>query len=355
MTNKDTVLIVNPNSNSGLTGKNWDSIYQTLCESFGNDIEVAFTKKSGDGTELSRAYLKKGYKNIIPIGGDGMINEVANGFFEEVNEIDYNFNTKIQDDNNAYLSLLPLKPINPEAIMTVLPSGTRNVLIQSLDLPNDFKECCTALGNCKTFKKIDVIAALVTETEDSSKNVMRVFLNAAEIGIGAEVISKAKDIRNIVNNRLLSTIAGLITTVPTFKSDICEITIGLNKESGIDDKIITKMTMGVIANGKFLGGGVQAATNARVNDGLLDVVIIRNSDGFGIVNEIISLKIEDQSKPEDGLEGGVSGNNIYYTQSKNVSIVTTGDKNVIVTLDGEPVGILPAFFKIFPSYLNVRI
>ncbi|MDP8906922.1 MAG: hypothetical protein M3M88_05325 [Thermoproteota archaeon] len=355
MTNKDTVLIVNPNSNSGLTGKNWDSIYQTLCESFGKDMEVAFTKKSGDGTELSRAYLKNGFKNIIPIGGDGMINEVANGFFEEVNEMDYDFNTKIQDDNNAYLSLLPLKPINPEAIMTVLPGGTRNVLIQSLDLPNDFRECCTALANCKTFKKIDVIAALVTESEKPYKNVMRVFLNAAEIGIGAEVISKAKDIRNIVNNRLLSTIAGLLTTVPTFKSDICEITIGLNKESGIDDKVITKMTMGVIANGKFLGGGVQAATNAIVDDGLLDIVIIRNSDGFGIVSEIISLKLEDRSKSEDEGEGGASRNNVYYTQSRNVSIVTTGDKNVIVTLDGEPVGVLPAFFKIFPNYLNVRI
>ncbi len=354
MNNKDTVLIVNPNSNSGLTGKNWESIYQTLCESFGKDLEVAFTKKSGDGTELSRAYLKKGFKNIIPIGGDGMINEVANGFFEENNKINYNFDIKVQDDNNDYLSLMPLKPINPEAIMTVLPSGTRNVLIQSLDLPNDFKECCTALGNCKTFKKIDVIFALVTDSEDSSKNVMRIFLNAAEIGIGAEIISKAKEIRNKVNNRLLSTIAGLITTVPTFKSDVCEITIGLNKESGIDDKVITKMTMGIIANGRFLGGGVQAATNASINDGLLDIVIIRNSDGLGIVNEIISLKIEDQSKSESG-GGGVGGNNIYYTQSKNVSIATTGDKNIIVTLDGEPAGILPAFFKIFPNYLNVRI
>ncbi len=126
-----------------------------------------------------------------------------------------------------------------------------------------------------------------------------------------------------------------ITTVRNFKRDVCEITIGLNKESGIHDKIITKMTMGVIANGKFLGGGVQAATNASDNDGLLDIVIIRNSDGFGIVNEIINLKIEDQSKSEDGVKVGVSGNNICYTQSKNVSIVTTGDKNVIVTLDGE--------------------
>ncbi len=352
MNNKDTVLIVNPNSNSGLTGKNWDSIYQTLCESFGKDMEVAFTKKSGDGTELARAYLKKGFKNIIPIGGDGMINEVANGFFEQNTEINYNFDVKIQDNKNDYLSLLPLKPINPEAIMTILPSGTRNVLIQSLDLPNDFKECCITLGNCKTSKKIDIIAALVTDPENPSKNVLRIFLNAAEIGIGAEIISKSKDIRNKVNNRLLSTIAGLITTVPTFKSDVCEITIGLNEEKGVDDKVITKMTMGIIANGKFLGGGVQAATNASVNDGLLDIVIIRNSDGLGIVNEIISLKIEDQFKSEGGV---ASGNNIYYTQSNNASIATTGDKNIVVTLDGEPSGILPAFFKIFPSFLNVRI
>jgi diacylglycerol kinase family enzyme len=354
MINKDTVLIVNPNSNSGMTGKNWEFLYQTLCESFGKDLEVAFTKKSGDGTELSRAYLKKGFKNIIPIGGDGMINEVANGFFENSNEINYNFNIKIQDGNNDYLSSLPLKPINPEAIMTILPSGTRNVLIQSLDLPNDFKECCNALGNCKTYKKIDVIAALVTDPENTDKNVMRIFLNAAEIGIGAEIISKAKDIRNKVNNRLLSTIAGLITTVPTFKSDVCEITVGLNKESGVEDKVITKMTMGIVANGRFLGGGVQAATNAKINDGLLDIVIIRNSDGLGIINEIINMKIEDQSQSEDS-GSGIGGNNIYYTQSKNVSIATTGDKNIIVTLDGEPAGVLPAFFKVFPNYLNVRI
>jgi diacylglycerol kinase family enzyme len=353
MNSDDSVLIVNPNSNSGLTGKNWDSIYQTLCESFGKDMEAAFTKKSGDGTTLTRAYLKKGFKHIIPIGGDGMINEVANGFFEDSSSMDYNFNTKIQDNANSYLSLLPLTPINPEAIMTVLPSGTRNVLIQSLNLPNDFKECCTALGNCKTTKKIDIIASLVTNSQNPSENVMRVFLNAAEIGIGAEIINRAKDVRNIVNNRLLSTIASLITTIPTFKSDVCEISIGLNRENGIDDKVITKMTMGVIANGKFLGGGVQAATNANVNDGLLDIVIIRNSDGLGIVNEIINLKIDDQSKSEG--EGGAIGNNIYYTQSKNVSITSSGEKNIIVTVDGEPVGILPAFFKIFPSFLNIRI
>jgi diacylglycerol kinase (ATP) len=342
---EDTVLIVNPNSNSGLTGKNWDSIFHTLCEFFGDNIEVVFTKKEGDGTALARDYLKKGFKNIMPIGGDGMINEVANGFFEEDSE-DHQVGLNADTD---FLPPLTLKPINSKSTMTVLPCGTRNVLIQSLSLPNDFEECCKILANCKTSKKIDVIAALVTDPENPSKSIKRVFLNAAEIGIGAAIISKAKDIRKKVNSRLLSTIAGIATTIPTYKSNICEITIGSDKESGkMDGKIITKMTMGIIANGRFLGGGVQAATKATMDDGLLDIVIIKDSDGLAFLKEAINMKNDDPSTTE-------VGENIYYNQSKNVSLISKEEKDVIVTMDGEPIGELPAFFKVFPSFLHIRI
>ncbi len=175
------------------------------------------------------------------------------------------------------------------------------------------------------------------------------FLNAAEIGIGAEIISKSKDIRKKVNSRLLSTIAGIATTIPTYKSNICEITIGSDKASGkMDDKIITKMTMGIIANGRFLGGGVQAATKATMNDGLLDIVIIEDSDGLAFLKEAINMKNGDPSTTE-------AGENIYYNQSKNVSLVSKEEKDVIVTTDGEPIGELPAFFNLFPNSLSIRI
>src|ERR687887_910372 len=76
-----SVLIVNPSSSSGSTGKNWNDFYLKVKEFFGENPEIAFTNKSGDGTTLAREYLEKGFKNIIAIGGDGTINEVANGFF----------------------------------------------------------------------------------------------------------------------------------------------------------------------------------------------------------------------------------------------------------------------------------
>ncbi len=119
------VAIVNPNSSGGQTGKNWDSINSTLKKYFGEDIKTIFTEKSGDGAQLATSYLEKGFKNIIPIGGDGIINEVSNGFFKT----SVNKNFDINDIENKDLSLsVELDAINTEATLTVLPGGTRNVL-----------------------------------------------------------------------------------------------------------------------------------------------------------------------------------------------------------------------------------
>jgi hypothetical protein len=58
----DTVLVVNPSSSSGSTGKGWEDLYNKIKEAFGETPEVAFTKKSGDGTTLATRFLKNGFK-----------------------------------------------------------------------------------------------------------------------------------------------------------------------------------------------------------------------------------------------------------------------------------------------------
>ena len=199
LTNNETVLIVNPNSGGGATGKNWESLYNQIKKILGENPEVVFSQTSGDGTTLTRDFLRKGFRKIIALGGDGTINEVANGFFEEITS----------ENNDRDMPVL--KPINAEAILGILPSGSRNVLAKSLNLPEGIVECCQRFVSVKP-QKIDVIAARVTTTppsvpkKDHSKTIARLFLNAAELGVGAEIIDRSKKIRSKIKNRLISTI-----------------------------------------------------------------------------------------------------------------------------------------------------
>lgn len=339
-----TIVIVNPNSKGGQTGKNWDSINSILKKYFGDDIDSVFTEKAGDGIRLAREYLEKGFKNIIPIGGDGMINEVSNGFFK-VN-ISKNFNIKDIDDKDLS-SFVQVDAINPEATLTLLPSGTRNVLIKSLNMPSDFEECCKYLSTSNTVKNIDTILAIVNDSNNENNYIHRFFLNAAEIGLGAEIIDRSKTVREKVSSsRLLSTVMGVVTTLPAYKSNTCDVIEGSSDGNKINNRILTNMTMGVISNGSYLGGGFQVAIKADMTDGLLDTVIIKNSDSFKILNKLVNIK--------KGEESIINENDIYYGQSQIVALISKDEDCVSVSVDGEPIGILPAFFKVFHQVLKIR-
>src|ERR687898_346400 len=327
----DTVLVVNPNSSSGVTGKGWEDLYSEIKNVLGRNLEVALTKKPGDGTTLTRQFLKQGFKKVVAIGGDGTLNEVANGFFEEPVGIHSNL-------INGPVGSASLKPINPDAIMGVVPAGTRNVLAKSLGLPEGIANCCKTFQLGKP-KKMDVIYATVTNQEDHSSTMSRIFLNAAEMGVAGEIIERSKKVREVVNSRIVSTITSIAATLPTYQSNECEISIDNDER-----KFAIKMTMAVVANGQFLGGGFKVAPHASMSDGLLDLVILKDSGGLKMIDELINMKDGDY-KEED---------NIMYRQVKKVSL-TSKERDVTVTVDGEPIGILPATFEVIPHALTLRI
>lgn len=334
----ETVLVVNPSSSSGVTGKDWDSLFVEIKEVLGDNVEVAFTKKAGEGTVLTRDFLRKGFTKIAAIGGDGTLNEVANGFFQESVGIDGSkSNSKVRRGSKFPLSS-PLKPINPDAEMGVIAGGTRNVLAKSLGLPEEIIDCVRrfSLGKPKT---IDVISATVTNPEDHSTVNTRILLNAAEMGVGAEVIDRSKKVRKVVNNRIVSTIAGIVSTLPGYQSNECEISLDNGQR-----KFRAKMTMTIVANGQFLGGEFKAAPKADMSDGKLDLVILKDSGSLKMIDELLNMKDGDYSEED----------NIFYTQVKQVSIASK-ERDVTVAIDGEPIGVLPATFEIIPNALTIRM
>jgi diacylglycerol kinase (ATP) len=339
-----TALVVNPTSASGSTGKDWDTQFAKIKQIFGENPEIAFTKKSGDGTSLTRDLLNKGFNKIIAIGGDGTINEVANGFFVSLDREGRKPNARNQNREQLYKSAA-LKPINPEAIMGLFPSGTRNVLARSLDFPEDITQCCSNFMVGKS-RKIDVISATVAPISTNARPshgrprlVTRIFLNAAELGVAAEVIDRSKKVRDKVKSRLVSTVTSLAVTVPYYESNLCEISIDDGKEN-----ILTKVTMCVVANGRYLGGGFMAAPKASVSDGLLDIVILKDSSSLKMLDDFINMKDGNYANEPD----------ILYRQARKVSIKSK-ERDVTVAIDGEPIGILPATFVVLKNALTIRI
>src|SRR6266480_4279533 len=338
-TSPDTLLVVNPSSSGGLTGKGWEDLFIKIKEDFGETpLEVVFTEKAGDGTTLTREFLEKGFRKVVAIGGDGTINEVVNGFFfikDEENPSNKNGNN--QNNNTSKIPKASiLNPINIKAIMGLIPSGTRNVLAKSLDFPEEVMECCHNFIKGKT-QEIDVISATVTDAKDHSKAITKVFLNAAEIGFGAEIIDRSKKLRSKINSRIMSTIASIATSLPAYESNLCEVIVDDGRE-----KILTKMTMAIVANGKFLGGGFMAAPRASVSDGLLDIIILKDSGSFKMLDNLVNMKTGSYANE----------NEIFYMQARKVSL-SSKERDVTVTIDGEPIGILPATFQVLEKALKV--
>ena len=114
--------------------------------------------------------------------------------------------------------------------------------------------------------------------------------------------------------------------------------------------------MAVIANGKYLGGGFRAAPKADMSDGLLDIVILKNSGSFKMLEEFMSMKNGNYTRDDQ---------DIIYMQAKKVTIKPKEEedeeqkdkkiRDITVTIDGEPIGILPATFQVYQNAFTIKV
>src|SRR5947208_2252248 len=124
-----TVVVVNPKSQGGRLGKRWAELADTIGRAF--PFEEAMTKGPGDATKLAREALRGGAERVVAIGGDGTINEVVNGFF---------------DDAGA--------PIAPDASFALIPFGTGGDFRRTFRLPTEVADAAAVIARNQR-RKID--------------------------------------------------------------------------------------------------------------------------------------------------------------------------------------------------------
>ncbi len=304
------LLVVNPRSQNGALGRRWPKL-RALAKRHLGSFEEAFTEGPMDATRIAREGLRDGVDVVVAIGGDGTINEVANGFFENG------------------------EAIAPNASMGVLPFGTGGDFRRTVCLPKDFEKALQILArhNART---VDVGCLDFTTKEGGTGS--RVFVNIASFGMSGEIDEEVNGSSKRLGGRL-TFMLGTAKVGMRYKGKRVRIVFDDDEATSLETEISTV----AIANGQFFGGGMQVAPNASVDDGRFDVVAIGAMGTF---------------------EGMRKGRHLYsgtHTQFDNVSerratsvyAEPTDGQDVILDVDGEVPGQLPATFRIMPAALSM--
>jgi YegS/Rv2252/BmrU family lipid kinase len=300
-----TVVIVNPKSQGGRLGSRWTEAAETLGRAF--PFDEAVTQGPGDATRLTREALRGGAERIVAIGGDGTVNEVVNGFF----------------DNGVAIA--------PDASFALIPYGTGGDFRRTIGIPTEIAEAAAVIAANRR-RKLDVGKLTFTRGGDQ---VTRMFANIASFGVSGEVDRLVNESGKKLGGKLSFLIATARATW-SYRNQRVQLVF-----DGKDRAELTINTVAV-ANGRYFGGGMMVAPDAEPDDGLFDVISIGDL-GFG---ELLTSGRRLYKGTHLAMDK-VSARRAKIVEAEAV------DPGAVVELDvdGENLGRLPARFELLPSAL----
>lgn len=219
---KRILFIINPKS--GTDGKkDFPSQVDHVLNKKLFSYEIAYTEYPGDAIELSAQAAKDGVEIVTAIGGDGSVNEVAQGI------------------------------LGTDSTLAIIPRGSGNGLARSLKIPRNTEKALERINHFKT-KTIDVGYANG-----------HLFLSNAGAGFDTLIARLFKDRsqRGFMNYSKL-----VMQAVHNYPSKHYHLTV--------DGKEIHEQAFFVTAaNGNQFGYNFKIAPHASSDDGVLDVCIMK--------------------------------------------------------------------------------
>ena len=184
--------------------------------------ETVFTEHTGHARELAADFVRRGFSPIIAWGGDGTVNEVASAL------------------------------VFRDAVMGVVPSGSGNGLARELGI-SLCPECAVATA-----------AHGVDRTIDVGELGGRFFVNLAGVGLD---VSVAHLFNRLAGRGLRRYVQATLSTVFSYEAETYTITAG-------GETFEYRALIVELANGRQYGNGALIAPHAKLDDGLLDLVVV---------------------------------------------------------------------------------
>ena len=235
------------------------------------------------------------------------MNEVVNGFFSDG------------------------QLINPEAELAIFSHGTGSDLIRSLQISKGIDPFLEILRQGRK-RMVDVGEVLFYD--NSGQQTHRYFLNVADVGLGGETVARVNQQSKLLGGKL-SFLMGSIVSILRYHNKVmfCEI----------DGKLIFEGRLNsiMVANGRYIGGGMMIAPHAELDDGLFDIVILGDFSAFTLLRHL--------PKIYRGTHLKIPGVKVY----RGRSVVITSTEKALLDIDGEQPGQAPLTFSLLPKILRV--
>lgn len=220
-----TCFIFNPTSGRNLRRPGLSLLVRDFIAARSLDATFEVTEGRGHATELARAAVLAGHGVVVAVGGDGTVNEVAQGI------------------------------VNTPAALALVPCGSGNGLARHLELPRSLSNALELSSG----------AGGRVVTIDTGTANGRPFFNAMGLGLDAEVSQRF----NGLTHRGLPAYARVaVTALREMSAQRCEINAGSRSQT-LDVLLVA------VANSDQYGNNARIAPGARVNDGCLDLVAVK--------------------------------------------------------------------------------
>ena len=252
-------------------------------------VDLQPTAGPGDGTRIAREAAAQGYDVVVAAGGDGTVNEVVNGL------------------------------VGTTTALAALPIGTVNVWVREIGLPLNPRAAAEALLQTQV-RAIDL-----------GRAGDRYFLLMAGVGFDAAVTAEVRS----DEKRRLGVFAYLwraLNLAWGFRGTPARVVV--------DGKVVRgRVLMVVLGNSQLYGGVVKITARASLDDGLLDVCIIKGNSLRGAPFRALSIVMQRYNLDPK----------LEYHRARTVSISTR--RALPVQVDGDHIGETPMTFEAIPGAL----
>ena len=271
------------------------------------EAELWQTRAPGDAERLAAEAAAAGAELVVAAGGDGTLNGVVNG----------------------------LAPWFGRVRLGLLPLGTGNDFARSIGVPADLEQALAVLVAGRT-QRLDVGRTTWRGAEPTSQSRVRHFINMSAGGFSDAVGEQlTPDMKRSWGP--LAYLRSAVEALPDLEPYHAVLTLDGGEKLAVETYNV------VVSNGRYVAGGIPAAPQARLDDGLFDVMIVPAAS-IPRLAVLVPLVLVGRHVDSDLL---------IFRRTARLKIASRPP--MPFNLDGEPAGDTPIEYEVLARALEVVV